>query len=623
MTLTFSEITELANTLHNKFATLRKDAEARYNLFSLRREPEIPDDLAREGQVNVLSPLVEHSANSIRADLMMNPTEFVVIPLARDNGKVREDDQTKSDNLERALAVIWNQLNDGRRIDKEIIWHQLVSPFGVMVLESHPLEIPDQGDMDDAEYADYVDDLKRSHIPWSISTPDPMTFSVLMHKGEEKLAVRKYRQVVREVRKTYSKPGADLVLKDKRWEIVEDDTSTEQRKSWINAADDYEDVEMIWLDNGEDIYICAMNLADNEKTGTLIHHCPNPFGRVSAFVVGSNVTPLRDPEDMWMPYLHPLMQAVDVINMIRTIRATASRNVSGPDTYVALDPQTIVAHLTAGKELPREVRWNTDASRLPYMLGEIKERPAHVDMDLDKLEMQWNKEMEQYTPSPFVNVLDPSVIRAATASAILHSAEASLRLYGPLMSAYDSAIKRVMEAIIYDCKHNYDEKLYFYANGEEVAGGTNLKEGALYALNSDSLKFAYRLTVRTRAMTQSQAAAQYDLALKMRTLPDGSPGITTIDDLIEAGNFSDKEGQKRALAKEEMLRNIKPQLQQLALARAMVHIEYETGLPMTPPPPPMDGEKPGGGGGNLPNSAQRMDAPMVIGPEGGSSPLMG
>ncbi len=638
-TKSFSEITEIANTLHNDFAQLRQDALNRYQLYTLRKEPVISEDISREGQVNILSPLIIHSAHTIRADLMMNPTEFICIPLARERGSVPNRDATRADNLEKALAIVWSQLNEGRRLDKEIIWHQLVSPFGVMLLEANDIAPPDQPEgMEDKEYLKLVERHKRECVPWKVSTPDPLTCSFLEHNGQLTLFVRRYKMLVKDVRTTYSrrrgtdKSEKDLIIKDGRWqwqEMSEDYTP----ETFHQGTEDIKEVEMIWMDDGVNIYHVALNQADRQ--GEVVWSGKNPFGRVSAFVVGSNTTPLRKPEDRWEPYLWSLMQTVNQINVVRTTRATSARNESGPDNYIVLDPQTIQLFVMAGKELPKLHKWQKDET--PYLLGPVQPRPTSTSPDFDKLEMQLNQELQRYVPASSVNVLDPAVLKAATASAILHAAEAGIRMYGPLMSAYDSAIKDMMAAILHSAQYYYEgEEFFFYATGDEMAKGVPIKEGSMHTISGDSLDFSYRLNVKTRSMTQAQASAQYELALKQRILPDGSPGVTTMDDLIDAANFSDKEAQKKKIAEEQILKQIDPYLQQMALAGALVEIEYRTGMKL-----PIGGDQaaaagggpagPGGpaggppGGGpdtpsRLPNSAQRMDAPFVTGPQGGSDP---
>ena len=620
--LTFSEITEITAALEMQFAQLRTDAKARYDLYTLRRQPEIPEDVAREGQVNILSSLPIHTAHTIRADLLSNPTEFTVIPLARESsGSIPQADQKRADNLEKALAVLWSRLNESRRVDREIIWHQLVSPFAVMILEAGDYDFPDQGNLSDSDYSDLIDKYETTRFIWRMITPDPMTCAFLEHNGKPTIFTRRYRMQVRDVVNTYSRKGEhskdDLRLADGKWGWIPRSDDYDPSTFHMGAGEMLKEVEMIWLDDGKSIYHVALN-AGGSKDGEMVWKGDNPFGRCSAFIVPGNLTPLRKPEDRYEPYLWSLMQNIEQINYVRTIRATASRNASGPDNYIPLDPEIIKIFEMNNKALPKAHRWKRNDT--PYLLGQVLEKPAHVDPDLDRLELALNQDLQKLLPSPFVNVLDPAVVKSASATAILHAAEGAFRMYGPLMSIYDGQIKEVMGAIIYSLEHDYaEEDFYLHAEGGEMAHGKNLTPGARFGISKRALNFAYRISVRTRSMSQAQAQAQFESVLKQWILPDGSKGPASMEDLIDAANYTDKEAQKEKLAREKILDKIDPWIQEMALAAAIVKIEQRTGMKLPPP-----GLPPGGVGtqqpnpSGLPNSAQRMDAPNVVGPAGGT-----
>ena len=622
-----TEILEIAEAIYQEFSELREDAQNRYDLYTRRREPTLPEDIAREGQVNVISALPVYAAQTVRADLLMNPTEFLVTPLAREpGGAIPRADSKKADNLERSMAIIWNQLNEGRRVDSEIIWHQLMSPFGVMVLECSELDYP-ESDEDTDRYLRKVERYRRERKLWHVSTPDPMTCAFLTKDGRPTIFIRKYKMLVRDVEHMYSKRRGFfqdrlLSLSDLgQWDWLSDDYEHTQFR---RGSDEIQEVEMVWFDDGEWIYHLAKNIG-SEDTGEVVWMGPNPLGRVSAFLVTGATSPLRDVEDTYEPFLIPLLQTVETINNIRTQRATASRNKAGPDNYIALDPETIKLYEQAGKKLPTEHKWKKGA--LPYLLGEIKEPPSAVDLDLDKLEGRLQEDLQRFLPSPFVHIVDPAILKSATATSILHAAESSIRMYGPLMSSYDTGIKELMGALIHSVDTVYgDETIYLYATGDEMARGVNLKEGEERVLSKDAVDFSFQISVKTRSMTQAQASAQYDAALKQYILPDGSRGPIAFEDLIDAANYTDKEAQMEKLASERILNAIDPWIQQMALGRAVAEIEWEMGitLPIGGAPPGGEGGPPGPGGGpnnapsRLPNSAQRMDSPMISPMEGGT-----
>lgn len=628
MEYSFEEITAIQHALEVEFATLKDDANARYDLYTLRSDPTLPEDIAREGQVNVLSSLVIKSAHSIRSDLMANPTEFMVIPLGRDEtGRVPVGDQRKADSLERALASLWARLNENRHVDREVYWHQLVSPFAIVMLDTCDFEFPEQGeDESDSKYAKRVKRMKANHVPFKVSTPDPLTCWFTERDGKTTQFVRRFKVLVKDVQDRYShNKGAPrneaLRFKDGKWKWLSDDYEEFSFKQ--TASELMKEVEMITLDDGNDIYHVVLN--DEDEEGEIVYRQPNPFGRVAAFVVRGSGTPLEAPEDRFEPFLWPLMQIVKDINYVRTMRATVSRNLAGPNNYIPLDPEIIKIFEDANRELPRTHRWRRGET--PYLLGEVKDQPQHLDEDLDKLEERLSADLQYLLPLPSVNAMDPAVIKDAAATAILHAAEAGNRMYGPLMNGYASVIKDICESIEYCLLYHYDEdddEVTTYSTGEEVVRGKNLKPGSIYTLNGDSVDFEHRVEIKIRGMSQAQVNAEYQLALSQWILPDGSKGVATIEDLIDAAHYPDKEEQKEKLAIEQTLVKIEPWIEEMALAAAIAEIETKLGIIL--PPPMMAGIMPTMGGENpnqtdpsgMPNQAQRMESPNIQGPEGGT-----
>ena len=616
----YAEVSEIVNSMHNDFEELRETARNRYDLYRMKKEPYVPDEIAREGKVRMLSPLVIYAAETIRADIMMNPTEFTVVPLAREkDGRVLASSVTKAENLERSLAVLWGRLNEGRRLDREIVWHQLVSPFGVMMLEFNSYELPEQPeDMDDELYANMIEEYEETWIPWSVYLPDPLTCSWVERNGKPVIFARKYKILVRDLEEAYkfnktsSYPDKKLVYDEGYFKWVSDDYQVNSS----NAKAGFKEVEVLWLDDGKNIYQCVHNpgQGDDKDSGIMLACAPNPTGKPTAFVIPGNTTPDREMNFRYEPFLLPLMQSVNKINDLRSMRATAARNLAGPHHYVPIDPEIQKIYLQKGEKLPTEVRWKKNVTH--YLLGKVEILPSELSEDYDKIEALEQAELERYLPSPFVNIVDPEILKTATATSILHAAEAGLRMYGPLMAAYDSAIRDMCESMITSIRTYYkEESISLYGSGEEVAHGRNLKEGSRSRLNLDAVKFPYKLIVRTRNMSKSQAQAQYETVLAQRVLPDGTHGPAVLEDLISAANFTDIAEQKMKIAKEEIMFAIKPWIQQMAMEQARKKILADSGIDI--PMMPMMGaqQQPS----SMPNNAQRMEAPMITGAEGGTS----
>lgn len=631
--LEYKDVSDTVNSLWNDFAEVRERAERRYDLYHLRKDPYVPEEIAREGKVRMLSSLVEHSANTIRADLLMNPTEFSVIPLARKrDGSVGGRAEDKAEALERALAIVWGRLNEGRHLDFDVIWHQLVSPYAVLQLEFVGKELPEQPEgMDDKAYNKLVEDYEAKFLPWKVTAPDPTTCAWLEREGEPTVFTRYYKVLTSDICFNYTQnkssvePDKHLYLEEGFFKWVTDDYARDHPRTVLS---NFEECEVYYMDDGLYQYIAAKNPGrGGDETGVVLSCTLNPIGRPLAFIIPGSMTPEREPADRYSPYLLPLMQIVSQINDLRSMRATAARNLAGPHTYVTVDPEIQKLYLARGEKLPGEVKWKKNVT--PYLLGDVKEVPSELSQDWDKIEERIYEEVQRYLPSPFVNVIDPAVLKSATATSILHAAEAGMRMYGPLMTAYDAAIRDICEIMILSLSLGYgDDDIQLYAEGDEMAGGKNVTAGSLENLNGKAVDFPHKVIVRTRSMSRAQASAQYEAVLNQWVLPDGSRGPATFDDLIDAANFTDKVAQKRKLAMEGILGGIDPWLQQSAMAKAHERIMIESGINiplagmampgMMPPGAPGDpsAQQPSG----MPNNAQRMEAPMLAGPEGGSSP---
>lgn len=635
--LTLSEMTTIVNGMEKDFAEVRVQAERRYDLYRMQKDPYVPEEIAREGKVRMPSSMLMYSAETMRADILMNPTEFTVIPLAREkDGSITKTNEQLAGNTERSLATLWGQLNEGRQIDREVIWHQLVSPFAVIMLEFNAYSPPDQPEgMADTAYNKLVDNYDSSWLPWRLHMPDPMSCFWVEREGKPIIFARHYKMLVTDIEDMYdhqpyaAEPDKKLIFEEERWKWVSDDYF----RTTSRWALGFREVDVMWLDDGINIYQAVMghqgaDSASVDDNGQILSCVPNPTGRVTGFVVPGNTTPARLPHLRYEPYLLPLMQAISNINDLRAMRATAARNLAGPHTYIPIDAEIQKIYAARGEKLPTEFRWKKNVT--PYLLGDVKEVPSELSDDWDKIEQQILAEEQRLLPAPYSNALDPEVLKSATATSILHAAEMSSRQYGPIMASYDAVIRDIMDSILISLQTTYaDESVVLHSNGTEVARGKNLTEGAVFKLDAKTTDFPFKLLVVTRSMSQAQAAAQYQNVLSQYILPDGTKGPATLEDLIEAANYTDVVAQKMKIAQGEIVKELKPWLQQMAIAAAKKGIEDDSGitLPIGPQGMPTDASGVGGGGANapapsgMPNQAQRMDAPMVPGPSGGSSPL--
>src|SRR3989304_6115609 len=133
--LTASQVIEYVQVLEHDYATFAKEEKDRLALYGLYKVPDLPEDLKRGAQVNVLSPDLMDAAHTVRPDLRPMQTEITVLPQARDEkGMIPERDKDKADTAEHAFAIILATIDHDRRLSRNVIWRQLINRLGIFVL---------------------------------------------------------------------------------------------------------------------------------------------------------------------------------------------------------------------------------------------------------------------------------------------------------------------------------------------------------------------------------------------------------------------------------------------------------------------------------------------------------
>lgn len=627
----YTEINDLVRTLEASFEQLRREALSRYELYAMRQPVKLPTDVTRLGQVDVLSPLLEHAAMTLRADMILNPTEFTVVPTGRGrDGAVPHADSVKADVLEKGSAVIWNKLNHGRAVDLEVVWHQLLSPFGVMILHCNELAAPDQGKMSDRDYAKVADSWEKTRFPWTVETPDPLTcFWPVRGARRPVLFARRYKQLAIDTKRIYGhRPNTEFadgsldVDTSGRW-IWVSDAHRDDAPVQLRGSVEVEEHDMLWLDDGETIYHVAMNLRDNKDDGIVVWSGKNLTGSVTAFVVPGYQTPLREPHDRFLPFLHPLMQTVLNLNRIRTLRATISQNQSHPKSYQPMPPDIIKARMDAGlPPMPDPIVWEDGVT--PNTWAKLESVPTQPDPDLDKLEASLLQDIPRFLPTT-TETIDTAVLRATTATAILHLSETVQRRLNEMTATYDVGIADLTRSVIKSIPE-YGADFSVYATGAEIVHGKSLAAGDGFSLTPTTVDFPHELIVMTSRKGQAQVHAAFQAWLEQY-----QAGVATFEDGLDAAGFNDKQGQLLKLTEEALLRETTPvaQMQALAAARQRIRLRSgidlplgETGLDPNAQPaatPQMPTPSATGGTPGQYTNGNMMSAPNVPGPQGGSS----
>ncbi len=619
------EIREITDALEHDMSDMVTTAKGRYQLYSMIETPALPEHMTRFGQVDVPSPMLIHAASSLRADMMMNPTEVTATPLgAGPNGEVTRAHRDKADNLEKVGAILWGRLNDGREIDASTIWHQLVSPYGAMILHCTDVEMPQEPESD-AEYKKAMDEWERARFNWWVETPDPLTtfFPVNGLARTPVIAARRYTQLVMETEKLYSRRrgeyrSADLRMNEYgRFDFVpisDDSQVTESR--YVSGKGIFEVCEMLWLDDGQNIYHVALNKVPRGRKpgsagGVIVSKTPNLTGGCSVIIVPGNPVPLRAAVDHFEPFLWPLMQVIKNINRIRSMRATTSQNITHPQSHMPLSPEVIKARGDAGVTgLPDPLTWEEGFAATPYTWAEAKAWPTGTDQDMDKLEQSFWQELPRYLPST-LELLDPQVLSQSTATAFLNVVESTIRRLGPMTALYDRGIAETLKKVFYSIRHHYKDDYWYFAEGGEMYGqGKSLTRGAAFKLGPDDLDFPFTLRVTTRSMTQAQAHAQFQAWAEKY-----AAGISTREEGLDAANYTDKAAQIKALAIDSAVEELTPWIDLNAKVAAVERIRLRSGILIPLEQDPMQQQPQS----TAPNDGYTMNAPNVGALVGGSS----
>lgn len=584
--LSIAEVIDAVETLRNDYSVMRGERDDSVDVYSRRRIPKLPRNLARDAQVNMLSPEMVDATNVIRSDVLGFSTEVQCIPLARDpGGAVPADHKRKADHLEKADALFLSRIDRNKRLTSMILWRQCNEPLAVVMLEC--LGIDSLDPLERFPYRAYDIDLEGTG--WEERDGIPTHFGW------------RFKEKIASIGKTYRRKdsprgqGFGPTYDGSKWDWapISDDYSAYTGQRTQPRSRLFEEVELGFYDNGEEMYTFAYNYQHkwqagplgfgpmvSKREGMLLHCGPNPFGRVAAFLVAGNETPLRKPEDHYEPHLLPLRVTVEQQNMIETMRATRSRNLAAPRDYVNSDPEYMREYLKLYGKQPDAIEWADE--KTPYVPGEIMARPIQDDEDLDKLEERVAGREERYRPANLAHVLDQDTLTKATLGGILAGIEAGNRRIAPLLNSIDT-MREHMLACFHHSAAYYGEHFAFdwaidKTDGFEAKGGP-LEDGAIIHLDGDALDFPHKTVVKTKSRTQSQAQIEYEIAVqRMVALPDGSPGVGTREDVMAAAGITDTTAQNTQKAKEMILNGIAPDVMEWARVLGKVRIEEESGV---------------------------------------------
>jgi hypothetical protein len=537
-------------------AEMRRIARERHQLHSMLKVPELPEHMTRGMGTSEPTPLMIWLSDLILADIMPYPTLATVTPLG-DQTKVAQE---AADKIEKWASLFRGRVDEGREATHEVRWHELLSPYGVMILRCG-----DPGD----------------DFPWRVDTPDPLTCFFPIEGGPSRPDVfaRRYKQFAREVEKQNSKRrnyGASGMFQSKNWSMnggtwqeVGDDYAAENGPAH-SVGGRFEEVECFELHVDEMIYHYASNR--DGKNGKIVWQGKSMTGGVSAVVIPGSTTPLREASERLRPALWPAYQMVLLINKVRAKRASRSDNLK-PDILAEQTPEMITA-IQAGQGIAQAQNAALEAGG-PNIIS-VRGKPTlwtiQDDPDLDKQEQSYWTELNRYINS-MTEVSDAEVVKDSTANAFLTNLESRKRQRAPMLANLDWGWKQIVLMAIRSIQE-YDKDFALYATEDGMH--KDLKRGQGETIGPADVKDwdkRFWLAIETRSTTEAEARMRVQDWAYRKGL-----GLSTHEEGVTAAGYTDEGAQLEALAIDKGVEAVGPWIAQEIQAATTERIRLRSGI---------------------------------------------
>lgn len=640
---TANDILEYAQALQTETQTIREEAIRFERIHGMYLLPKLPPSLLVDEAVYMLSPEGIHEAREIKARVMTFETEVQARPTGRTAaGTISDDNQKAADKIEKAGAITLSRLDPNLTLWGRVIDNQLIKPLSIVIFELGAIDTPDPA--------------KR--FPWRAYDVEIDGCGWLEAEGLPTVFARQYSQFVSTTERLYSgradgPKGANSRLEMKggkpTWEVLTDDWTPRTRPA-VSSSGAFERNDMVMLDDGRKIsHVCVGGLGSrfsigplrfgqtNQREAELVWEGPNPFGRVSAFLIGSNMRAARQIHDSYLPYLVDLLTTMEQENVIDSIRASASRLKAAPRDYIHGDPEVIKAYMqTHNGEMPPSLEWADGKTPISY--GEIKSRPMDVDPDLEKLDGKLETRKQKFSNASSSTLRDPDVLQHSTAAAILSAFDADAASLSVLVGPQDTWRRQMLQAWEHSINHiakTYGPKYAQFSlqaqSDVTVRGGRRYGAGESVEIDPSSFEVGHEWMVFTRERTRGQSQAEYAAAVeRMSPMVDGRPGPGVYDDLFTALHVSDVDERRMILAREALMwESIDPQVNIWVKDRLKYEILVESAINVdllgsSIPPDASAGlpssTAPGGPAGPEPNTGATTNSPVTEPAAGGSGP---
>lgn len=543
---------------------MREDMRRRWRLTNLQLDPDMPDHITRDGAAIILSPLINNVRRSLLADTMAYSTTLALSAHVPE-GENPETYRNKGDEAEPFFVLGRQRDDDGLRVSKWLRNQQLISTWGVSIMDFAP-----EGE---------------SVYPWSIDCPAPDTvfFPEMRLPGVPTMMGLRQRMLISDVKSKYNGQkrtdfaGSQFYIdKAGQWQQVSEGRAVDDEWSSRSGSKRHQDVEVVKLWSDGWCYHVAMNLKDDGVTsdeGMIIWKYPSMTGGVPAVVITGDSRGLTGRYAAG-PFLHDIMQTTSVRNLISSFRMTIVQNAK-PDSIILHDPEAFELAKTNGwLRVATETELTEAGPQLVHIPGKqvhFWERPSIED--LDKLEQRVIDEEKRYLDA-ILSISSRETAQQSTAtgltlvsgnietqqSEMLKQLDYAFSMFGVFkaisLTGYDprdydptwSNEQKAKKLLIQAPAKPYGSSYALHA-GDNVRAGRNktkLEAGKSYGADAKALDFGFDVVVVTRNITPAKRQADLNEYATKASL-----GLADLDDGIEASGAPDVKEVRRKLALEE------------------------------------------------------------------------
>lgn len=501
------------NTEHKATVLKMRD---RWRLHSMLDMPELQPDLTRHGRaVIVNSPRIMETKKTLIADILSYTTDARVFPQVPTKEKNRREALlNKAQELEKNVVIAKDQLDDGRRVDKGVLEHLLVSSYACVILECF----------------DCYDDDGGVEWCWNLSLPAPDTcfFNIDGAPFRPQEFARRYRQPIGLCEERYSGQkggmfdGYKLKRNNKEWDFKPhgDDKPVEASKFSADGdpEGDVEECEIVVYYDQWRCYHVVVNggfKGTNEDTGEIVFCEEHRVkGGPPVWIMSGATSEIRG--ERLQPFLWAVMQMIKVLNLDESIIATRSYNMK-PDVFIEWEPADLRAMADAGYLKP--------ASQLQLESGmanliDIGGKPHYWEIPPDEeLRLQVDrktKELQDYLQQ----------IQAITSYEVLEKSTLGLGLVAaghvetqqnPMLKQRDWMWAQVLEAWCDSCQDYMDDPAFppegwqLYAKAGQRYSKGEFEGGEGLSLNKDTFdKWSWVIDVTTSNQTEAMVRVRLE-----------------------------------------------------------------------------------------------------------------